>query len=90
MDISSSTLPSAWSSALTGMNAGFKQIEQSATTIAHQAGTESNEPSRQSRSDNNLNDALVQQKQATYLVQANTQTLQVAQSNMGTLLDIMA
>ncbi len=84
MDISSSTLPSVWSSTLKGMNAGFNQIDQSAATIARQAGTEP------SRSDNDLNDALIQQKQATSTWLANAKGLQVAQSNMGTLLDIMA
>ena len=79
MAISSSTHSSAWSSALTGMNAGFNQIEQSANTIAQRSVTK-----------NNDNGALVQQKQATHQVQANVKGLQVAQSNMGALLDISA
>ncbi len=82
MNVSSSTSFSPWSSARDGINTSFNLANQSANTIAQRSVTKNN--------DNDLNGALIQQKQATSTVLANVKGLQVAQSNMSTLLDIMA
>ena len=89
MNVSNLSL-SVSGSALTGLNAGFKMAEESASTIARQSVTASAGAPTAARPENDLNGALVQQNEASYLVQANAKGLQFANRALGALLDVMA